>query len=75
MHSCEIVCIKFFVCIQGLDMIEAGGTFGPDGSYGAALIKTGKLFAVSQSIRVTEFHLNFSPFIFIRSNRTETRSS
>lgn len=22
-------------------MIEAGGTFGPDGSYGAALIKTG----------------------------------
>lgn len=23
-------------------MIEAGGTFGPDGSYGAALIKTGE---------------------------------
>ncbi|CRL07394.1 CLUMA_CG020367, isoform B [Clunio marinus] len=26
----------------GLDLIEAGGTFGPDGSYGAALIKTGQ---------------------------------
>lgn len=26
----------------GLDMIEAGGSFGPDGSYGAALIKTGQ---------------------------------
>lgn len=26
----------------GLDMIEAGGTFGPDGSYGLALIKTGQ---------------------------------
>lgn len=23
-------------------MIEAGGTFGPDGSYGLALIKTGQ---------------------------------
>lgn len=26
----------------GLDMIEAGGEFGPDGNYGAALIKTGQ---------------------------------
>lgn len=26
----------------GLDMIEAGGTFGSDGSYGSALIKTGQ---------------------------------
>lgn len=28
--------------VFGLDMIEAGGTFGPDGSYGLALIKTGQ---------------------------------
>lgn len=26
----------------GLDLIEAGGVFGPDGAYGAALIKTGQ---------------------------------
>lgn len=26
----------------GLDMIEAGGTFGSDGGYGSALIKTGQ---------------------------------
>lgn len=25
----------------GLDMLEAGGSFGPDGAYGMALIKTG----------------------------------
>lgn len=28
--------------VLGLDMIEAGGNFGPDGAYGAALIKTGQ---------------------------------
>jgi endophilin-B1 len=26
----------------GLDMLEAGGSFGPDGAYGMALIKTGQ---------------------------------
>ena len=40
-------------------MIEAGGTFGPDGSYGAALIKTGE-------------NLDYNSFVghFLRSYKT-----
>jgi hypothetical protein len=38
----ESISIDLFCWGLGLDMIEAGGTFGPDGSYGAALIKTGE---------------------------------
>jgi hypothetical protein len=65
----QLIC---FVGSLGLDMIEAGGTFGPDGSYGAALIKTGENFESLSSNFVCNCCL-FSPRKQVKQNKNSVK--